>query len=170
MHELRPFLKSFSQDFIFLRSRPLSCPFNSQIYPRSVWWINKAPQMENSSLDEARGLHVSRDYPLDRGKDRQIFVRSYFLVFGRGKSLILLASSVNSSIVLRELCCIKKNYILPIFLLDTSSCWLSKRGMGCGHPVAYAVFCPASRANQLTCMWQIINSSSVFPCDAKSHH
>lgn len=109
--------------------------------------------MENSSLDEARGLHMSRDYPLDfRGKDRQIFVCSYFLLFGRGKYLILLASSINSSIVLHELCCIKKNYILPIFLLDTSSCWLSKRGMGCGQPVAYAIFCPASRANQLACM------------------
>ena len=79
--------------------------------------------MENSSLDEARGLHMSKGYLLDlRGKERQIFVHSYFLVFGKGKSLILLASSVNSSSVLREFCFIKKNYIFHIFLPDTSSC------------------------------------------------
>lgn len=61
-------------------------------------------------------LHMSRDYPLDlRGKEIEIVVCGYFSVFGRGKSLMLLASSVNSSSVLREFCFIKKKYVLHIF-------------------------------------------------------
>lgn len=60
---------------------------------------------------------MSRDCADLRGKTRQIFVHSCFVVVGKKKSLILLASSVNCSRVLHEFCFIKKSYILHIFLL-----------------------------------------------------
>lgn len=90
----------------FCRSTPLLCLFNSHICPESVRGRDQAAPVENNNM----GLAL-------RGKDTQIFCSQLILAFGKGKSLILLTSSVHSSNALHELVFNKQNYILHIFLL-----------------------------------------------------